>query len=85
MSIRILDKQSWNEWYEWIEGDQMMTCLSTEGLESVWDDLPELVPVPLIDERHYVKGHKMLIAGPSVKQENHLLQIELCIAIAEGQ
>ena len=76
-----IGKTSWNEWYEWIEGfnDDLP---EPEGLESVWDDLPELSPC-LIDGI-LRKGHKMLIAGPS-KAGKSFLQIELCIAIAEGK
>ena len=42
-----IGKSSWNEWYEWIEGvnDDLP---EPEGLESVWDNLPELSPC-LID------------------------------------
>lgn len=76
-----IGKQSWNEWYEWIEGvnDDLP---EPEGLDSVWDHLPELSPC-LIDGV-LRKGHKMLIAGPS-KAGKSFLQIELCIAIAEGK
>lgn len=76
-----IGKQSWNEWYEWIEGvnDDLP---EPEGLESVWNDMPELAPC-LIDGV-LRKGHKMLISGPS-KAGKSFLQIELCIAIAEGQ
>ena len=76
-----IGKQSWNEWYEWIEGinDDLP---EPEGLESVWNDMPELSPC-LIDGV-LRKGHKMLISGPS-KAGKSFLQIELCIAIAEGQ
>ena len=76
-----IGKQSWNEWYEWIEGvnDDLP---EPEGLESVWDNLPELSPC-LIDGI-LRKGHKMLISGPS-KAGKSFLQIELCIAIAEGK
>ena len=75
-----IGKQSWNEWYEWIEGinDDLP---EPEGLENVWDDLPELSPC-LIDGV-LRQGHKMLLAGPS-KAGKSFLQIELCIAIAEG-
>ena len=57
-----IGKSSWNEWYEWIEGvnDDLP---EPEGLESVWDNLPELSPC-LIDGV-LRKGHKMLISGPS--------------------
>ena len=76
-----IGKKSWNEWYEWIEGvnDDLP---EPEGLESVWDNLPELSPC-LIDGI-LRKGHKMLISGPS-KAGKSFLQIELCIAIAEGK
>ena len=76
-----LGKASWNEWYEWIEGvnDDLP---EPEGLESVWDNLPELSPCLI--EGVLRKGHKMLIAGPS-KAGKSFLQIELCIAIAEGK
>lgn len=76
-----IGKESWNEWYEWIESvnDDLP---EPEGLDSVWDNLPELSPC-LIDGI-LRKGHKMLIAGPS-KAGKSFLQIELCIAIAEGK
>lgn len=74
-------KESWNEWYEWIESinDDLP---EPEGLESVWENLPELSPCLI--ENILRKGHKMLIAGPS-KAGKSFLQIELCIAIAEGK
>lgn len=76
-----IGKESWNEWYEWIEGinDDLP---DPESLHNFWDNLPELSP-PLI-ENILRQGHKMLIAGPS-KAGKSFLQIELCIAIAEGQ
>lgn len=76
-----IGKQSWNEWYEWIEGvnDDLP---EPESLGAVWDNLPELSPC-LIDGI-LRKGHKMLIAGPS-KAGKSFLQIELCVAIAEGR
>lgn len=76
-----IGKASWNEWYEWIEGinDDLP---DPEGLESVWNNLPELAPC-LIDGI-LRKGHKMLIAGPSKAGKSFLL-IELCICIAEGK
>lgn len=76
-----IGKQSWAEWYEWIEGinDDLP---EPEGLESVWNDLPGLSPC-LIDGV-LRKGHKMLISGPS-KAGKSFLQIELCIAVAEGK
>lgn len=76
-----IGKQSWDEWYEWIEGinDDLP---EPEGLESVWNALPELSP-PLIDGV-LRQGHKMLLAGPSKAGKSFAL-IELSIAIAEGR
>lgn len=76
-----IGKASWNEWYEWIEGinDDLP---EPEGLEGIWDNLPQLSPCLI--EGVLRKGHKMLIAGPS-KAGKSFLQIELCIAIAEGK
>lgn len=76
-----IGKESWNEWYEWIESvnDDLP---EPEGLDSVWDNLPELSP-SLIDGV-LRQGHKMLIAGPSKAGKSFAL-IELCIAIAEGK
>ena len=76
-----IGKESWNEWYEWIESvnDDLP---DPEGLEAVWENLPELSPCLI--EGVLRKGHKMLIAGPS-KAGKSFLQIELCIAIAEGK
>lgn len=76
-----IGKESWEQWYEWIEGvnDDLP---EPEGLEAVWNDLPELSP-PLI-ENVLRQGHKMLIAGPSKAGKSFAL-IELCIAIAEGK
>lgn len=76
-----IGKKSWDEWYEWIE-DMNDDLPDTEGLNSVWDSLPDLSPC-LIDGV-LRKGHKMLIAGPS-KAGKSFLQIELCISIAEGK
>ncbi len=75
-----IGKASWNEWHEYIESisDDLP---EPESLESVWNDLPELSPCLI--EGVLRKGHKMLIAGPS-KAGKSFLQIELCIAIAEG-
>ena len=53
-----------------------------EGLGDVWDNLPDLSPCLI--EGILRKGHKMLIAGPS-KAGKSFLQIELCVAIAEGK
>ncbi len=76
-----LGKESWKEWQEWIESvnDDLP---DPESLEGVWDQMPELAPC-LIDGV-LRKGHKMLISGPS-KAGKSFLQIELCIAIAEGK
>lgn len=76
-----IGKQSWDEWHEWIEGinDDLP---EPEGLESVWNALPELSP-PLIDGV-LRQGHKMLLAGPSKAGKSFAL-IELSIAIAEGR
>lgn len=76
-----IGKGSWEEWYEWIEtiNDDLP---EPEGLEDVWENLPELSPCLI--ENVLRKGHKMLIAGPS-KAGKSFLQIELCIAIAEGK
>lgn len=76
-----IGKSSWAEWKEWIESvnDDLP---DPESLEDVWDNLPELAPC-LIDGV-LRQGHKMLIAGPS-KAGKSFLQIEMCIAIAEGR
>ena len=76
-----IGQRSWDEWHEWIEGisDDLP---EPEGLDSVWDNMPELSPCLI--ESVLRKGHKMLIAGPS-KAGKSFLQIELCIAIAEGK
>ena len=76
-----IGKESWQEWHEWIESvnDDLP---DPEDLESIWDNMPELSPC-LIDGI-LRQGHKMLIAGPS-KAGKSFLQIELCIAIAEGR
>lgn len=76
-----IGKCSFKEWQEWIEAvtDDLP---NPEGLEDVWDDLPELAP-PLIDGV-LRQGHKMLIAGPSKAGKSYGL-IELACAIAEGR
>lgn len=76
-----IGKESWIEWYEWIESvnDDLP---EPEGLEGVWGNLPDLAPCLI--EGILRKGHKMLIAGPS-KAGKSFLQIEMCIAIAEGK
>lgn len=76
-----IGKGSWEEWHKWIKGiDDDLP--DPEGLEKVWENLPELAPC-LIDGV-LRQGHKMLLAGPS-KAGKSFLQIELCIAIAEGR
>lgn len=76
-----IGKESWVEWYEWIEGvnDDLP---EPEALDTIWDNLPELAPCLI--EGMLRQGHKMLIAGPS-KAGKSFLQIEMCIAIAEGR
>lgn len=76
-----LGKENWSEWQEWIESvnDDLP---DPEGLESVWEDLPQLSPCLI--QNVLRQGHKMLIAGPSKAGKSFLL-IELCIAIAEGR
>ena len=76
-----IGKESWAEWKEWIESvnDDLP---DPESLEDVWDNLPELAPCLI--EGVLRQGHKMLIAGPS-KAGKSFLQIEMCIAIAEGR
>ena len=77
---RNIGKESYAEWSDWIESinDELP---DPENLAAQWDNLPELAP-PLIDGV-LRQGHKMLIAGPS-KAGKSFMQIELCIAIAEG-
>lgn len=77
---RNIGKESFAEWRDWIESinDELP---DPENLAAQWDNLPELAP-PLIDGV-LRQGHKMLIAGPS-KAGKSFMQIELCIAIAEG-
>lgn len=76
-----IGKKTWDEWQEWIESvnDDLP---EPEDLESIWDNMPDLSPC-LIDGV-LRQGHKMLLAGPS-KAGKSFLQIEMCIAIAEGQ
>ena len=76
-----IGKESWNEWREWIEAvnDDLPDL---ETVASVWDNIPELAP-PLIDGI-LRQGHKMLFVGAS-KAGKSFLEIELCIAIAEGR
>lgn len=76
-----IGKTGFKEWQEWIESvtDELP---NPEGLEDVWDNLPELAP-PLIDGV-LRQGHKMLIAGPSKAGKSYSL-IELTCAIAEGK
>lgn len=76
-----IGKESWNEWYEWIESinDDLP---EPESMADAWNNLPELSP-PLINGI-LRQGHKMLIAGPSKAGKSFAL-IELCCAIAEGR
>lgn len=76
-----IGRESWQEWYEWIEGvnDDLP---EPESMAEAWDNLPELA-APLIDGV-LRQGHKMLIAGPSKAGKSFAL-IEMCIAIAEGR
>ena len=76
-----IGKESWQEWREWIEAvnDDLPDL---ETVASVWDNIPELAP-PLIDGI-LRQGHKMLFVGAS-KAGKSFLEIELCIAIAEGR
>lgn len=76
-----IGKTGFKEWQEWIETvtDELP---NPEGLEDVWDNLPELAP-PLIDGV-LRQGHKMLIAGPSKAGKSYSL-IELTCSIAEGK
>ena len=76
-----IGKKDFKEWQEWIEASTD-DLPDPEGLESVWDNLPELAP-PLI-EGVLRQGHKMLVAGPSKAGKSYAL-IELCCAIAEGR
>lgn len=75
-----IGKSSWAEWRDWIDSvtDEFP---DPDRLKDVWDNIPELSPC-LIDGV-LRQGHKMLLAGPS-KAGKSFLQIELCIAIAEG-
>lgn len=75
-----IGKPSYQEWKEWIEtvNDDLP---EPEGLNSVWDNLPELSP-PLINNV-LRQGHKMLLAGSSKAGKSFAL-IQLCVAIAEG-
>ena len=73
-----IGKASWEEWIESVNDD----LPDPESLDSVWNHMPELSPC-LIDGV-LRQGHKMLIAGPS-KAGKSFLQIEMCIAIAEGR
>ena len=75
-----IGKSSWAEWRDWIDSvtDELP---DPDSLKDVWDNIPKLSPC-LIDGV-LRQGHKMLLAGPS-KAGKSFLQIELCIAIAEG-
>lgn len=76
-----IGKANWNEWKEWVESvnDDLP---DPENLLEAWDHMPELAPSLINGVLR--QGHKMLLAGPS-KAGKSFLQIELCIAIAEGR
>lgn len=76
-----IGKRSWDEWKEWIEeiNDNLPGIVN---LADIWGNMKPLAD-PLIDGV-LRKGHKMLLVGPS-KAGKSFLQIELCIAIAEGR
>ena len=76
-----IGKANWNEWKEWVESvnDDLP---DPENLLEVWEHMPELAPSLINGVLR--QGHKMLLAGPS-KAGKSFLQIELCIAIAEGR
>lgn len=76
-----IGKATYEEWEEWIN-DVNDDLSEPEGLDSVWDAMPELAP-PLIDGV-LREGHKMLVAGPSKAGKSFAL-IQLCVAIAEGR
>lgn len=73
--------KTWDAWVSWME-NEYDGLPEPEGLEDAWDNMPDLAPCLI--EGVLRKGHKMLIAGPS-KAGKSFLQIELCIAIAEGR
>lgn len=76
-----IGKASWNEWREWISGEND-ELPEVQPLSKYWNSLPPLSP-PLI-EGVLRQGHKMLLAGPSKAGKSFAL-IELCAAIAEGR
>lgn len=76
-----IGKSSWQEWQEWIEAVND-SLPDVEDLAEIWGNLPDLAPALISGILR--QGHKMLIAGPS-KAGKSFLQIELCIAIAEGR
>ena len=75
-----IGRESFTDWREYIE-DLNDDLPDPEGLAAVWDDMPPLAPELISGVLR--QGHKMLIAGPS-KAGKSFLQIEMCIAIAEG-
>ena len=77
-----IGKSSWNEWYEWIEGvnDDLP---EPEGLESVWDNLPELSPC-LIDGV-LRKGHDFLKTGGNQAEFDRRVQKAVNTAVTKAQ
>ena len=76
-----IGQKNWDAWKEYIEEiDDNLP--DVENLADVWDNIPPLSE-PLI-ENVLRQGHKMLLVGPS-KAGKTMLQLELCIAIAEGR
>lgn len=73
--------KNWDEWVSWME-NEYDGLPEPECLSDSWDHMPPLAPCLI--EGVLRMGHKMLIAGPS-KAGKSYLQIELCIAIAEGR
>lgn len=76
-NIGMPDFKSWKEHIEDLNDD----LPDPEKLDEIWNDMPDLAPC-LIDGV-LRQGHKMLLAGPS-KAGKSFLQIQLCVAIAEG-
>ena len=73
--------KNYEEWEEWV-AEETDDLPEFENLLSVWDKMPDLAPA-LIDGI-LRQGHKMLISGAS-KAGKSFAQIEMAIAIAEGQ
>lgn len=76
-----IGKKSFEEWKAWIEATND-NLPQPESLSSVWDDLPARADALI--ENVLLKGHKMLVAGPSKAGKSFAL-IELCCALAEGK